>query len=70
MFYFDADKKYPKVTESRVKVRFQDCDPLQHLNNAKYFDYIIALVLLVCVLYYFYKLLSKKMISLIPILRV
>lgn len=39
MFYFDADKKYPKVTESRVKIRFQDCDPLQHLNNAKYFDY-------------------------------
>lgn len=20
-------------------IRFQDCDPLQHLNNAKYFDY-------------------------------
>lgn len=39
MFYFDADKKYPKTTESRVKIRFQDCDPLQHLNNAKYFDY-------------------------------
>ncbi len=39
MFYFDEEKKYPKKTESRVKVRFQDCDPLQHLNNAKYFDY-------------------------------
>jgi len=39
MFYFDADKKYPKKTESRVKIRFQDCDPLQHLNNAKYLDY-------------------------------
>ncbi len=39
MFYFDDSKKYPILTESRVKIRFQDCDPLQHLNNAKYFDY-------------------------------
>jgi acyl-CoA thioester hydrolase len=30
---------YPKVTESRAIIRFQDCDPLQHLNNSKYFDY-------------------------------
>ncbi|MDP5168969.1 MAG: acyl-CoA thioesterase [Bacteroidia bacterium] len=30
---------YPKLTESRVIIRFQDCDPLQHLNNSKYFDY-------------------------------
>ncbi len=28
-----------KVTETRVVIRFQDCDPLQHLNNAKYLDY-------------------------------
>jgi acyl-CoA thioester hydrolase len=39
MFEFDPKKHYPKETESRVVVRFQDCDPLQHLNNAKYFDY-------------------------------
>ncbi|SEI77161.1 acyl-CoA thioester hydrolase [Cyclobacterium xiamenense] len=39
MFEFDKNKHYPKETESRVVVRFQDCDPLQHLNNAKYFDY-------------------------------
>jgi acyl-CoA thioester hydrolase len=32
-------KKAPKTTQSRVVVRFQDCDPLRHLNNAKYFDY-------------------------------
>ncbi len=32
-------REYPKETESRVIIRFQDCDPLQHLNNAKYFDY-------------------------------
>ncbi len=29
----------PRVTTSRVIIRFQDCDPLQHLNNSKYFDY-------------------------------
>ncbi|WP_020532932.1 acyl-CoA thioesterase [Flexithrix dorotheae] len=32
-------KEYPKETESRSVIRFQDCDPLRHLNNAKYFDY-------------------------------
>lgn len=39
MFEFDPEKHYPKETESRIVIRFQDCDPLQHLNNAKYFDY-------------------------------
>lgn len=39
MFEFDQDKVYAKETESRVVIRFQDCDPLRHLNNAKYFDY-------------------------------
>lgn len=39
MFNYNPDKNYPKQTESRVVVRFQDCDPLRHLNNAKYFDY-------------------------------
>lgn len=39
MFEFDPEKHYPEETESRVVIRFQDCDPLQHLNNAKYFDY-------------------------------
>ncbi|PZX55496.1 acyl-CoA thioester hydrolase [Algoriphagus ratkowskyi] len=39
MFEFNAEKNYPKETESRVLIRFQDCDPLRHLNNAKYFDY-------------------------------
>ena len=32
---------FPKVLESTTKVRFQDCDPLNHLNNSKYFDYMI-----------------------------
>jgi acyl-CoA thioester hydrolase len=39
MFEYDPQRHYPKETESRVVIRFQDCDPLQHLNNAKYFDY-------------------------------
>ena len=39
MFEYSPEKNYPKETESRVVIRFQDCDPLKHLNNAKYFDY-------------------------------
>ena len=39
MFHIDPDKAYPRETSSKVIIRFQDCDPLQHLNNAKYFDY-------------------------------
>ncbi len=30
-----------KTLESKTKVRFQDCDPFNHLNNAKYLDYFI-----------------------------
>jgi len=30
-----------KVLESKAKVRFQDCDPFNHLNNSKYIDYFI-----------------------------
>ncbi|WP_420387180.1 acyl-CoA thioesterase [Roseivirga sp.] len=39
MFIVDPHKEYKKQTESRMIIRFQDCDPLRHLNNAKYFDY-------------------------------
>lgn len=39
MFEYNSEKQYPKETESRVLIRFQDCDPMRHLNNAKYFDY-------------------------------
>ncbi|WP_103071433.1 acyl-CoA thioesterase [Aquimarina sediminis] len=31
----------PKVLESNAKVRFQDCDPFNHLNNAAYINYMI-----------------------------
>jgi len=34
-------KKLDKVVESKVKIRFPDCDPFNHLNNSKYIDYII-----------------------------
>lgn len=39
MFIVDPHREYQKQTESRMIIRFQDCDPLRHLNNAKYFDY-------------------------------
>ncbi|MFT4032784.1 MAG: acyl-CoA thioesterase [Siphonobacter sp.] len=39
MFQLDPERNYPKKTESHAIIRFQDCDPLQHLNNAKYLDY-------------------------------
>ena len=30
-----------KTLITKVKIRFQDCDPFNHLNNAKYIDYFI-----------------------------
>lgn len=30
-----------KVLESQATIRFQDCDPFNHLNNARYLDYFI-----------------------------
>lgn len=30
-----------KELESSVIIRFQDCDPFQHLNNARYIDYFM-----------------------------
>jgi len=31
----------PKIIESTKKIRFQDCDPFNHLNNGRYVDYYI-----------------------------
>lgn len=31
----------PKVLESKTKIRFQDCDPFNHLNNASYINYFM-----------------------------
>lgn len=33
--------KLPKIVESKAKIRFQDCDPFNHLNNGKYLDYFM-----------------------------
>ena len=30
-----------KILTTRTRIRFQDCDPFNHLNNAKYIDYFI-----------------------------
>ncbi len=34
-------KELPKVLKSTTKIRFQDCDPFNHLNNANYINYMI-----------------------------
>ena len=34
-------KQLEKIVESKVKIRFPDCDPFNHLNNSKYIDYFI-----------------------------
>ncbi len=39
MSIIDPSREYQRQTESKSIIRFQDCDPLRHLNNAKYFDY-------------------------------
>ncbi len=30
-----------KILQSSTKIRFQDCDPFNHLNNSKYLDYFM-----------------------------
>lgn len=32
---------FEKSLESKVKIRFSDCDPFGHLNNSRYIDYIM-----------------------------
>lgn len=34
-------KDYPKLVSSKTKIRFQDCDPFNHLNNGSYFSYFM-----------------------------
>lgn len=31
-----------KIPESRMKIRFHDCDPFNHLNNSRYIDYMVT----------------------------
>lgn len=35
------EKSLEKILTTKTKIRFQDCDPFNHLNNAKYIDYFI-----------------------------
>jgi len=34
-------KQLEKHPESKVKIRFPDCDPFNHLNNSRYIDYFL-----------------------------
>lgn len=31
-----------KTLESKMKIRFHDCDPFNHLNNSRYIDYMVT----------------------------
>lgn len=31
-----------KILESKMKIRFHDCDPFSHLNNSSYIDYFLT----------------------------
>lgn len=33
------DSELPKILESQVLIRFEDCDPFGHLNNGRFIDY-------------------------------
>jgi YbgC/YbaW family acyl-CoA thioester hydrolase len=37
----DMDRVLAKELESKAVIRFQDCDPFGHLNNARYIDYFL-----------------------------
>jgi len=37
----DIARDLVKIPESNLFVRFQDCDPFGHLNNARYIDYFL-----------------------------
>lgn len=34
-------KDLPKIVTSQTKIRFQDCDPFNHLNNGSYINYFM-----------------------------
>jgi acyl-CoA thioester hydrolase len=37
----DQSRELVKEPETIAQIRFQDCDPLGHLNNARYLDYFL-----------------------------
>ncbi|QCR21325.1 thioesterase family protein [Pontibacter sp. SGAir0037] len=36
-----TEKALPKILESQVLIRFEDCDPFGHLNNGRFIDYFV-----------------------------
>jgi len=34
--------RFLKTLESKVRINYHDCDPFNHLNNARYIDYIVS----------------------------
>jgi len=34
-------KEHPKIVTNQTKIRFQDCDPFNHLNNGSYINYFM-----------------------------
>ena len=36
-----AERELAKELETTALIRFQDCDPFQHLNNSRYIDYFM-----------------------------
>lgn len=52
-----------KVLESKMKIRFHDCDPFNHLNNSRYLDYMMTARVDQLIEYYnfdIYKLAQEK----------
>ena len=41
MPYTPPSDTLPQELESTTHIRFQDCDPFGHLNNAQYLDYFM-----------------------------
>jgi YbgC/YbaW family acyl-CoA thioester hydrolase len=35
-------KELKKILESKMKIRFHDCDPFNHLNSSRYIDYFLT----------------------------
>lgn len=53
----------PKILQSTTKIRFQDCDPFNHLNNGSYINYFMNHREDVLIKYYdldIYKIAQKK----------
>ena len=39
--YLSTLSSYPDTLESQLRIRFQDCDPFLHLNQACYLNYFV-----------------------------